>query len=150
MQPIPPPHQPGPSPDHPQQSPFGPGFPHGPVPPELGLTVDQDWLRRTRQRNMALWGLVAVTVIGCAVMWGYDESGVIGAFLIASFLAFSAFAILVVRVLIRLGDKPASIQPVVINYGPGSVLPGWYPDPQGVTRWHDGKHWTPHTHPPQP
>ncbi len=150
MQPIPPPHQPGPSPNHPQQDSFGPEFPHGPVPPELGLTVDPDWLRRTRQRNLVLWGLVAATVIGCAVMWGYDAAGIIGAFLIASLLAFTAFAILVVRVLIRLGDKPPPIQPVVITYGPGSVPPGWYTDPHGVTRWHDGKNWTPHTYPPQP
>lgn len=31
-----------------------------------------------------------------------------------------------------------------------TVAPGWYPDPQGVTRWWDGQAWTQHVAPPPP
>ncbi|TLF57043.1 DUF2510 domain-containing protein [Nocardia cyriacigeorgica] len=62
------------------------------------------------------------------------------------------FVYLVFRALQRAGDRrePAQIviPPVQPPVGPP---PGWYVDPQGATRWHDGHQWTDVVqHPPQP
>lgn len=99
---------------------------------------------------MWLWALIAFAVVGSVGYWAFESAGIIGMFLALFFLAFVAFAILIVRALVRVGNKPQPVQPIVINYPAAPTQPGWYRDAQGVTRWHNGTSWTAHTHPPQP
>ncbi|WP_280357055.1 DUF2510 domain-containing protein [Nocardia otitidiscaviarum] len=64
------------------------------------------------------------------------------------FLALGGVALiyLVVRALIRVGDKRPS--PVVMA-APATTAPppGWYPDSTGALRWFDGRQWTEFTQP---
>ncbi|MBF6094958.1 DUF2510 domain-containing protein [Nocardia cyriacigeorgica] len=151
MYPTPPPHpnQPEPTPHYTQPTPPPTAFPLPPhLPPQPG--IDPLWLERTRQRNMWLWALIAFAVVGSIGYWAYESAGIIALFLVLFFLAFVAFAILIVRALVRVGNKPQPVQPIMINYPTAPAQPGWYRDAQGVTRWHDGTNWTAYTHPPQP
>ncbi|MFJ2834290.1 DUF2510 domain-containing protein [Nocardia sp. NPDC087230] len=63
-------------------------------------------------------------------------------------LGIGTIIVLVIRALVRLGDKrpPA----VVVNTVAVQAPPGWYVDPQGATRWFDGRAWTEQVQPPAP
>ncbi|WP_067496633.1 DUF2510 domain-containing protein [Nocardia ignorata] len=61
-------------------------------------------------------------------------------------LSIGAIIVLVIRALVRLGDKRPS--PVVVNTVSALPPPGWYVDPQGATRWFDGQQWTDKVQPP--
>lgn len=65
---------------------------------------------------------------------------------LAIILGIGALIVLVIRALVRLGDKRPA--PVVINTVSAQAPPGWYLDPQGATRWFDGRAWTEQVRPP--
>lgn len=118
--------------------------------PARPLGVDLAWLEKSRKQNVALWVVIAVVVVTGTVSWASDQAGIIGAFLALSFLAFLTLALLIVRALVRVGNKPQPMPPIVIAYGPAPIPPAWYRDAHGILRWHDGTNWTSHTYPPQP
>ncbi|MFD8101103.1 DUF2510 domain-containing protein [Nocardia fluminea] len=59
---------------------------------------------------------------------------------VAIILGIGTIVVLVIRALVRLGDKRPA--PIVVNAVVAQAPPGWYLDPQGVTRWFDGQGWT--------
>ncbi|MFE7720808.1 DUF2510 domain-containing protein [Nocardia rhizosphaerihabitans] len=73
----------------------------------------------------------------------FTEGEAIG---LAIILGIGAIIVLVIRVLVRLGDKRPD--PVVVNAFVALAPPGWYVDPQGATRWFDGRGWTEQVQPP--
>ncbi|MBT2266975.1 DUF2510 domain-containing protein [Rhodococcus erythropolis] len=57
-----------------------------------------------------------------------------------------AIVVLVIRALIRVGDKPQPVQFVAPTFG---LSADWYPDQQNPAwiRWYDGTQWTHHVQP---
>ncbi|MFE4501717.1 DUF2510 domain-containing protein [Rhodococcus sp. NPDC056743] len=96
-------------------------------------------------------GLYLAGVMAFAIIVGGGAMGDTSPAQIMLFLIFIvlpiAFVVLVVRALIRVGDKrPPPVQFVAPQAGLG---PGWYPDQQspGFIRWYDGTQWTSHVQP---
>ncbi|MFC4373392.1 DUF2510 domain-containing protein [Nocardia halotolerans] len=65
---------------------------------------------------------------------------------LAIVLGFGALVVLMIRALVRIGDKRPD--PVVVNTFAAHPPAGWYVDPQGVTRWFDGEKWCEQVQPP--
>lgn len=73
-------------------------------------------------------------------------------FLIALPVGVVALFVLMIRALVRVGDKnPKPITIVAPTPTPpvSGPAPGWYPHTSGVVRWFDGQHWTDIVQPPQ-
>lgn len=89
--------------------------------------------------------LLIVAALVIVVIVGHQIGG-IGIFAILVFLVPIAFVLLIVRALLRVGDKrppPIIVQQSTVSGPP----PGWYVDPAGLTRWYDGRQWTEHVKP---
>jgi hypothetical protein len=82
--------------------------------------------------------LVAVVVL-------IHHIGGVGVFAILIFIVPIAFLVLIVRALLRVGDKRPP--PVIVQQPVSGPPPGWYVDPAGLTRWYDGQRWTEHVKP---
>lgn len=113
-------------PEHPTNLPAG----INPTPPQ-------------RKRNARVEGFAALFLI-VFIMWmttGTPVSDLEFGILIVVGLGI-AFVFLVLRALYRIGSprEPAvTFTTPPIPQGPPA---GWYHDPQGVVRWHDGTQWT--------
>ncbi len=106
-----------------------------------------------RHLNPQHEGASALVLIGLIAFIVYMRGGGLAETAVVVVIgAVCYFVYLVFRALQRAGDRrePAQIviPPVQPPVGPP---PGWYVDPQGATRWHDGHQWTDVVqHPPQP
>ncbi|MFC9549822.1 DUF2510 domain-containing protein [Rhodococcus sp. NPDC056960] len=99
-----------------------------------------------RRMRQILWVLGAVAVV--ILLASGVGSGVTGFEMgfYAFVLAIGAVVVLVIRGLVRVGDKrPTPVQ--VVNMSQGGA--GWYPDQHDSSqlRWFDGSQWTPYTRP---
>ncbi|ABH00211.1 conserved hypothetical protein (plasmid) [Rhodococcus jostii RHA1] len=101
--------------------------------------------RRMRGILWFLGSIAAIILLASGV--GVDVSGIQVIFW-GFVLGIAALAVLVVRALVRLGDRRPTPVHVVVAPAPG-LTAGWYPDQQdaSLVRWHDGTQWTLHTQP---
>lgn len=94
-----------------------------------------------------LYVLGAVALIIILASGGTDGLSPTAAIFLAVFVGIPiAIVVLVIRALIRVGDKPQPVQFVAPTFG---LSAGWYPDQQNPAwiRWYDGTQWTHHVQP---
>jgi len=97
------------------------------------ISVTAEQKARTRRLNEGLIAVVAtLSVVGYGL---YSEWPGIAYIMALAGLAFVAFAYITIQLIYRMGDTGTAPAP----QGPPA---GWYHDPQGVIRWHDGTQWT--------
>lgn len=111
---------------------YSPGPTAPPFRPPPAHWYDQWWFTPSL---IALGVIVGLFSLG---QMGLGSSGII----LLAILAIPAVLIaLLIRAMIRVGDKRPP--PVVVNQAAvASPPPGWYPDRQGIRRWFDGQAWT--------
>lgn len=94
-----------------------------------------------------LWPLLVLVILACVILWANQTHfGGVGVVAILIVAVPIAFVVLIVRALLRVGDKrppPVIVQQPTVSGPP----PGWYVDPAGLTRWYDGQRWTEHVKP---
>lgn len=104
------------------------------------------------QRAAKLIGWIGGPIVVLFLLFGtgIDWSSGPELFLILVGLAVIALVVLVIRALVRLGDKRSPTQ-VVVPMQSGTPA-GWYPDQHdpSLVRWFNGTEWTPATLPRQP
>jgi hypothetical protein len=114
-----------------------PPQPPQPIPPPGQPKKDWTWI---------LWPIGVTVALGAAIGWAdSNDLSPVGVFVALVVVGVPlAFIILVVRALVRVGDKRPA--PVVIQQTQQSTTPppGFYLDPSGVNRWWDGQRWTEH------
>lgn len=95
-----------------------------------------------------LYVLGAIAFIIILASGGADGLSLTSVILLAIFVGVPvAIVVLVIRALIRVGDKPPP--PVQFLAPPTGLGAGWYPDQQNpaLIRWYDGSQWTHHVQP---
>lgn len=102
--------------------------------------------------NLETWTTVVLVVGGVVLAIHVVQSyGPIGFILFAFVAGGIALIVLVVRALIRVGDKRPPPVMFAAPHPPMPQLPpaGWYSDGQGMLRWFDGRQWTEFRKPPE-
>ena len=95
-----------------------------------------------RKATLRVLFWIFMAIIGVSLLSYVDVTpAALGIFLVVVVLPI-ALVILVIRALIRVGNKPAA--PVQVIAPAQGFAPGWYPDQQNLTqmRWFDGHTWT--------
>lgn len=85
---------------------------------------------------------VVMAIIGVALLSYVDVTPAALFIFLVVFVLPVALVVLVIRALIRVGNKPAA--PVQVVAPAQGLAPGWYLDQQNPTqmRWFDGYQWT--------
>ena len=124
-------------------------LPTPPIRPARPTTANPEQLRianRRKQANLSV-GICAGLLFALA-FYLMQGAGLFGVIVLAFVALLLGGGFLLFRAIYQVGAERPTYQ--VMPQPITAIQPGWYVDPHGITRWHDGNNWTASTAPTPP